>query len=151
MSSLLFDTQAWSEEQFADCRLGDKRRTRRLVKLGSQVLCHPSGGFPEQTETWGDLKAAYRLFDCPEVTLEAVAEQHWRQTRQRPPGRYLVLSDTTELDFGIHRVIADLGPTGNGGGWGFLLHSALMVAAGGQQLIGLAGQTVHYRKPKPRK
>lgn len=151
MSSLLFDAQAWSEEQFAHCRLGDKRRTRRLVKLGSQVLSQPSGSFPEQTETWGDLKAAYRLFDCPEVTFEAVAEPHWRQTRQRSSGRYLILSDTTELDFGIHRAIADLGPTGNGGGRGFLLQSALMITAEGQQLIGLAGQTIHYRKPKPKK
>jgi hypothetical protein len=151
MTSLLFDTEAWAMEQFATCSLGDKRRTRRLVKLASQVVSHPSGGLPEQTETWGDLKAAYRLFARPEVTFEAVAGEHWRQTRQRPAGRYLVLCDTTELDFGIHRDIQDLAPTGNGGGWGFLLHSALMVAADSEALIGLAGQTIHYRKPKRKK
>ncbi|MDP8268943.1 MAG: IS4 family transposase [Candidatus Tenebribacter davisii] len=151
MTSLLFDTVAWSEEQFATCSLGDKRRSKRLVKLASQVVSHPSGGLPEQTETWGDLKAAYRLLDRAEVTFEAVAGEHWRQTRQCPAGRYLVLCDTTELDFGIHRQIPDLAPTGNGGGWGFLLHSGLMVAADGEELIGLAGQTIHYRKPRPKK
>ena len=146
-----FDTQTWAEEQFGGCRLGDKRRTNRLVRLAAQVVDHPSGGLPEQTETWADLKAAYRLFDQSEVTFEAVAKEHWKQTCHRLPGRYLVLADTTELDFGVHREIPDLAPTGNGGGWGFLLHSGLMVAAEGEEIVGLAGQTVHYRKPVPKK
>lgn len=148
---LILDTEAWAQQQFSDCQLGDKRRTGRLVRLAKQVVSHPAGGFPEQTETWADLKAAYRLFDRPEVTFEAVVEAHWRQTRKRTAGRYLVLGDTTELDFGIHRDIPDLGPTGNGGGWGFLLHSGLLVAADGEEIFGLAGQTIHYRKPAPKK
>ncbi len=61
-----------------------------------------------------------------------------------------MLGDTTELDFGIQREIPDLGPTGNGGGWGFLLHSALLVAAEGEEIFGLAGQTIHYRQPRPK-
>ena len=89
-----FDPQAWSEEQFGGCRLGDKRRTSRLVRLAAQVVSHPSGGLPEQTGTWADLKAAYRLFDRSEVTFDAVAKVHWEQTCRRPPGRYLVLADT---------------------------------------------------------
>lgn len=151
LGMLVVDTNTWSQQQFSDCQLGDKRRTRRLVRLAEQVVSHPSGGFPEQTETWADLKAAYRLLDRAQVTLESVAEAHWRQTRQRSAGRYLVLGDTTELDFGIHREIAGLGFTGNGGGWGFLLHSGLLVAAEGEEVFGLAGQTVHYRKPLPKK
>lgn len=148
---LKFDTRTWAQEQFSNCQLGDKRRTRRLIRLAEQVVSHPSGGLPEQTETWSDLKAAYRLFDCAKVTFEAVAESHWKQTRQRTAGRYLVLGDTTELDFGIHRDIPDLGPTGNGGGWGFLLHSGLLVGADSEEIFGLAGQTIHYRKPAPKK
>jgi hypothetical protein len=148
---LILDTKMWSQQQFSDCQLGDKRRTARLVHLAGQVVNHPSGGFPEQTEKWADLKAAYRLLSCPEVTFETVAEMHWRQTRNRTPGRYLVLGDTTELDFGIHRDIPDLGPTGNGGGWGFLLHSGLLVGADSEEIFGLAGQTIHYRKPAPKK
>jgi hypothetical protein len=147
MTPSLFDTRDWAEREFAGCDLGDKRRTKRLVTLASQVISHPSGGLPEQTETWADLKAAYRLFDSPKVTFEAVAGEHWRRTRERPAGRYLVLCDTTEVDFGIHRKIPRLAPTGNGGGWGFLLHSALMVTADGGAIVGLAGQAIHYRKP----
>lgn len=148
---LILDTNTWAQQQFSECELGDKRRTRRLVRLAEQVVSHPSGGFPEQTETWADLKAAYRLFDRAGVTFQSVAEVHWRQTRRRSAGRYLVLGDTTELDFGFHRDIPDLGPTGNGGGWGFLLHSGLLVAAEGEEIFGLAGQTIHYRKRRPKK
>jgi Transposase DNA-binding/Transposase DDE domain len=148
---LILDTNTWAQQQFSNCQLGDERRTRRLVRLAEQVISHPSGGFPEQTETWTDLKAAYRLFDRAEVTFQSVAEVHWQQTRRRSAGRYLVLGDTTELDFGIRRDIPDLGPTGNGYGWGFLLHSGLLVAAEGEEIFGLAGQTIHYRKPLPKK
>jgi len=148
---LILDTNTWAQQQFSDCQLGDERRTRRLVRLAEQVVSHPSGGFPEQTETWADLKAAYRLLDRAEVTFQSVGEVHWEQTRRRSAGRYLVLGDTTELDFGFHRDIPDLGPTGNGGGWGFLLHSGLLVAAEGEEIFGLAGQRIHYRKPAPHK
>jgi hypothetical protein len=44
-----------------------------------------------------------------------------------------------------------LGPTGNGSGRGFLLHSALMVSADREDIYGLAGQTIHYRKPVPKR
>jgi hypothetical protein len=149
--TITMDTQTWAEEQFGQCDLKDKRRTQRLVHLANQVLCHPSGSLPEQTAEMADLKAAYRLFSCQDVTFEAIAGPHWEQTRRRLPGTYLVLSDTTELDFGIQRKIADMGQTGNGGGWGFLLHSALVVTAEGEEVLGLAGQKIRYRQRKPKK
>ena len=149
--TVTMETQTWAEEQFAQCDLSDKRRTRRLVQLANQVLCHPSGSLPEQTADMADLKAAYRLFNCKDVTFEAIAGPHWAQTRRRPPGTYLVLNDTTELDFGVRRKIAGMAQTGNGGGWGFLLHSALVVAAEGEEVIGLAGQKIRYRQPTPKK
>ncbi len=145
------DSRTWAQQQFADCQLGDKRRTKRLIKMAKQVADNPSASFPEQMERWGDLKAAYRLFDQDDVTFEGIARPHWNQTKQPPPGRYLVLDDTTELDFGIHRDIDGLAPTGNGGGRGFLLHNGLLVRAENQDIVGVAGQAIHYRQPKPKK
>lgn len=55
------------------------------------------------------------------------------------------------MEFGIRREIFALGPTGNGGGRGFLLHSALMVSAEGEEIFGLAGQKIWYRKRAPKK
>lgn len=136
----------WAELHFGHCELGDKRRTQRLIQVAADVASNPSASLPDQMATWGDVKAAYNLFDRDEVTFEAIARPHWELTKQRTAGRFLVIGDTTELDFGIHRDIADLGPTGNGGGRGFLLHNGLMVHGDSQEIVGLAGQTIHYRQ-----
>jgi hypothetical protein len=149
--SLTMDAQVWAEEQFGGCELKDKRRTSRLVRLAVEVLHHPAGSLPEQTANMAELKAAYRLFDSPDVTFEGIAGPHWERTRQQASGRYLLLDDTTEVEFGIRREISGLGPTGNGGGRGFLLHSALMVSAEGEEIFGLAGQETWYRKHAPKK
>jgi hypothetical protein len=151
MGSLTMEPRVWAEEQFGACQLGDKRRTKRLIQVAAQVAADPSASFPEQAGSWSDLKAAYRLFDQEGVSFDAIAEPHWQQTRARCPGRYLVLGDTTELDFGIERQIPGLGPTGNGGGYGFLLHSGLLVGAESEEIFGLTAQVIHYRKPAPKR
>lgn len=150
MHGLLLDIRPWAEANFGTADLGDRRRTQRLVAVAAQIAADPAASLPDQTETWADLKAAYRLFDRPEVTFAAVAAPHWQLTRACGPGRYLVLDDTTELDFGRYRQVSGLGPTGNGGGRGFLLHSGLLVAAQGDAVRGLAGQVLHYRRPAPK-
>lgn len=144
------DSSVWARDQFADCDLGDKRRTKRLIKIGEQVANNPSASFSEQMEGWGDLKATYRLFDEEDVTFEAIAGPHWEQTRGQATGRCLVLNDTTELDFGKHHEIDGLADVGNGSGYGFLLHNALLVTAENQEILGVAGQEIHYRKARPK-
>lgn len=142
----------WAQLNFGGCDLGDKRRTNRLVGVAEQVGHNPSASLPNQIESWGDLKAAYRLFDRDEVTFEAVARPHWELTKKTAAGgRFLVIGDTTEIDFGKDREIDGVGPTGNGSGQGFLLHNALMVSADSEEIIGVAGQTIHYRKRKKSK
>jgi hypothetical protein len=141
----------WAQLNFGTCDLGDKRRTKRLVQVAEQVANHPSASLPNQIERWSDLKAAYRLFDGDEVTFEAIARPHWEQTKQAARGRCLVIGDTTEFDFGKDREIKGIGPTGNGSGQGFLLHNALLVNAESEEIIGVAGQTIHYRKRKKSK
>ena len=106
--SFRIDATDWANEQFGDCQLGDQRRTKRLIKVAEQVAGNPSASFPDQMKSWGDLKSAYRLFACEDVTFEAIARPHWQQTRSVGPGRYLVLDDTTEIDFGYKREIEGL-------------------------------------------
>ena len=125
MAHLELDISRWANQQFGDCKLGDKRRTKRIVKLAEQVAAHPDGSTPEQTHEWGDCKAAYRLFDSDDVSFGTICEPHWQLTRAQIEGTWLLIGDTTEIDFGIHRETTGLGPTGNGGGLGFLLHSSL--------------------------
>ncbi len=150
MTLLELDVNRWAEEQFGQCDLGDQRRTQRAVQVAAQFAADPSGTTTRQTETWGDCKAAYRLMDQKDVTFHAMAEPHWRHTRAQTSGHFLLLGDTTTVDFGSHREVEGLGPVGNGGGRGFLLHSSLMVSAEGEEILGMAGQTIYHRKPVPK-
>ncbi len=140
----------WAQRNFGECDLGDKRRNRRLIQIAEQMSANPSASLPGQLPKWGDLKAAYRLFDCDQATLASVAGPHWQLTRHLASGRnrILVIGDTTELDFGRMRTIAGIGPTGNGTGQGFLLHNAMMVDADSEEILGMASQTIHLRKRK---
>ncbi len=74
---------------------------------------------------------------------------HWQRTRACGPGRFLILGDTTELDFGIGRRVPDPALMGNGGGCGLHLHVALVAGSEDERIISLAGERVHYRKPAP--
>lgn len=143
----MLDTSDWAMEQFGSCELGDLRRTKRAVRVAAQIAEYPDGSTPDQTERWTDLKAAYRLFDSEDVTFTALATPHWRLTRSHASGTVLLIGDTTETDFGIHRNVDGLGPTGDGRGRGFLLHNSLMVNPDTEEIIGLAGQELFYRKP----
>ena len=143
----------WAEMEFGDCGLGDRRRTRRLVKVGAQALARPDGTSPEQTESWADCKALYRLMDCDDVSFEAITAPHYQRTRNSgAPGQVqLILNDTTEINYGGKRRVRGLGPVGKNTGRGFFLQSALMRDPDSGEVLGLAGQEVFYRQTdKPR-
>jgi hypothetical protein len=149
MSEVTVDIEQWAEENFGACQLGDARRTRRAVTVARQMAEFPDGTTPQQTEKWADLKAVYRLFDCEEATFTAFAEPHWKLTRSQAHGTVLVIGDTMETDFGIHRSVDGLGPTGDGFGLGFMLHNSMMVDADNGEILGMAAQELFYRQPAP--
>jgi Transposase DNA-binding len=145
------DPAAWAYTQFATAKLGDRRRTKRLVTLAAQIAGDPSSSLPKQAPTWGDLKAAYRLLDRPEATFQVIASPPWQLTAdQAGAGRFLILDDTTEIDFGSTRQAIGLGPVGCGVGRGFLIHSGLMVDVRDEWVVGLAGQILFHRQPAPK-
>jgi hypothetical protein len=150
MKTLELDVNVWAQQQFGECDLGDKRRTRRAVETAAKFAANPDGSTPKQTETWADCQGAYRLFHEEDVTFEALTEPHFRHTRDQKEGHFLLLGDTTEIDFGIRREIIGIKPVGDGYGRGFLLHSALMVRPADGGVIGMAGQVIHYRKTVPK-
>lgn len=149
--TLELDVNTWAAEQFESCDLGDARRTARAVTTAAQFAANPSGSTPEQTETWADCKAAYRLFDSPDVTFSALATPHWEQTKARTSGHYLLLGDTTVVSFDGDRQILGMGIVTGSSAQGYLLHSSLMVNADHGEVIGLAGQTIYYRQRVPKR
>jgi hypothetical protein len=147
--TLELDCSKWAEQNFGSCQLGDVRRNARALKMAVQFAANPSGSTPEQTESWRDCKATYRFASCSDVTFEALAEPHWRQTLARKSGHYLLLGDTTTISFDGDRQIKGMGIINRGKSKGFLLHSSLMIDAATKAVVGLAGQTIHYRQPVP--
>ncbi len=140
----------WVEEQFGQCELGNRSRTKRLQKIALTMVSCPEKSLSFQNPDWSDLKAAYRLFDKEDVTFDAVAEQHWKLTRQTAAGRCLLISDTTDVDHSKHKKTTDLGMLGDGKGRGFQLHSCLVYNCEQQQVAGIAGALIHYRKAVPK-
>ena len=122
------DVNVWAKQQFESCELGDVRRRARAIKVAAQFAADPCASTPDQTEIWSDCKAAYRLFDEEDVTFEALATPHWRQTVSQARGHCLLIGDTTIVSFGADRDIEGLGII-EGRTYGYLLHSALMVDA----------------------
>jgi hypothetical protein len=142
---------AWAEANFQGARLGDKRRTRRLIASAERLAERPEGSLPGHF-AWNPLRAVYRLCNRPEVTHSAVTAPHFDQTRtamRQGPGPILILHDRTELDFSTHGALKGAGPVGDGGGRGFLQHNSLAIVADTQQVLGLAYQLVTTRKPAP--
>src|SRR5438067_9983534 len=144
--TLELNVDRWAAQQFESCELGDARRTARAVTMAAQFAANPSGSTPEQTESWAGCKAAYRLFDAEDVTFSALATPHWEQTKAQTSGHYLLLGDTTIVSFDGNRQISGMGIVSSGSAQGYLLHSSLAVNADSGAILGLAGQTICYRR-----
>lgn len=142
-----FDSQHWARDNFRDCPLGDQRRSGRLEKFARQAVDRPAASIPKMGEDWGGTRGIYRLLDRPEADLQSVTQTHREQVTQQT-GRFLILSDTTHVDFGWQRDLPDAGPIGPGRGQGFLLHSGLLIDTEDHSLVGLGGQVFHVRSKK---
>jgi hypothetical protein len=147
---VLHDPGTWAEQTFGSADLGDRRRTRRLVRSAAQIAAQPEKSFT-QVFDWNELRGFYRLCDQSEATLAAVMGPHWEQTRQAMGQQplVLILHDTSELDFSSHHKLTGIGQIGNENGKGFLQHNSLAVLPQPQQVLGLAYQQLKVRQPAP--
>ncbi len=116
----------WAQLEFALTQLGDPRRTQRLVKIATRLAQSPGGTLPQAMPCWDELKAAYRFFSQPRNTYEQILRPHWERTVAAccEPGEYLLIEDTTHLDYSGHHAAEDLGINGKRGR-GLCLHSTL--------------------------
>jgi hypothetical protein len=160
MSATLLPSAQWAQQEFAFAQLGDQRRHKRLVNIAEHLAAHPGGTLPQAFLDGAELKAAYRFFGQRGVSFDTVLAPHVERTRQacRQPGEYLLIEDTTLLDYSGHVAAQGLGRIGNGRGRGFELHSTLAVRVEGWTLeqqpegtvVGLFGQQCDRPKPAPK-
>jgi len=142
---------SFGQANFGHCDLGDRRRTRRLVRAADQILAHPDKPLPHKFASPKDYRAMLRLANAPQATHRAILQAHARAARGRlrdGPDVVVLPEDTTELDFSGQKTLA-LGPIGNGGGQGFECHNTLAVDPRSREVLGLLDQILHVRRRAP--
>jgi len=149
----LADRDEWAASQFAAADLGDRRRTKRLVRLAAMMAGNSSGSIPQQTGGGADMKAAYRLFAAEDVTHATICQPHFAQSRRAAgqiPMVFLV-QDTMVLNFTSHAACAGLGPIGEGKGlMGLHQQNVLALDPIRRRPLGLMYQRHYSRKPRPK-
>ena len=158
MSTTLLTPAQWAEVEFGSAPLGDRRRAQRLVRIGTSLAQTPTGTLPEAFPEWKELKAVYRWVNHIEFGLEEIQQPHRQRTLERcqQPGEYLLIEDTTPLDYSSHPHTEQLGFIGDGRGRGLHLHSTLAVRVEGWKsetepegvAVGLLGQKCWARTGK---
>lgn len=138
---------------FGHAKLGDQRRTARLVRTFDCMRHHPGGTLPNKMPSPADLRAFYRLCDCDTVTHQAViaaVRQYTFEQTGACPGPVLVIHDATELDYtSLASLADDLGQIGDGHGRGYICQNVLAVAADTGEVLGLLDQILHHRDEVP--
>ncbi len=160
-TNTLLAADQWAQEEFGFVQLGDARLNKRAVNIGAKIANNPGGTLPQAISEWSELKAAYRFFDNPAVNFNMIVAPHLERTRLacRTPGEYLLIEDTSDLDYSRHRRTQDLGMIGDGRGRGLELHSALAVRvetwtldqSPEGQVVGLFDQQCRRAQPAPGK
>jgi hypothetical protein len=138
MNTVLMSAADWAQTEFGAVESGDQRRNERLVQVCAALARRPSASLPQAMEGRAELKAAYRLFHCEELTHSTLLSEHCARTQLfcQQRGRFLLIEDTTQLDFSSHPATVGLGPIGDGRQRGFLLHTTLALKLGEGGLEG---------------
>ena len=139
----MIDGKKWLQQdigdEFSEAKLGDARRTSRLVTIARATEDMPDVGFPQMVESDGQLEAIYRLLGNEEVRADAVLAPHIAATmgRAKQFPLCLMVHDTTDFEFSGKRDGIGL-LTGNRKG--FFAHFALAVLPGPARVpLGVAG------------
>ena len=160
------DLSTWARAHFEGVTLGHVARNRRAVVIAEAFARRPGASIPRLFDTRSDVNAAYTFFEHPEVTLDALQQQH-RAAVGRAAGEaglVLLIEDGTEVSYS-HRAdrLDGLGSIGQGRAHqqGFSLHTTLaarcphgtVLDEHGQRhsvrLLGIADQQVIVRPWPP--
>jgi len=142
---------SFGSRHFGGASLGDIRRTQRLVQLADEFLKQPEASLPRKCGSPANYQALLNLLQQTEVTHSSTIDSHCQLTRQalsrRTQQLTLLVGDITELDFTSKRSLQNqLGPIGNGNGFGYECFNLLAVDPQERCVIGLANQLLFRRR-----
>lgn len=140
--------QTWVDEELGTADFGDVRLNRRCQLLAGALGAQCQGSIPVACQSWAEIKAAYRFFAHPKVTLEKVLVSHQEATCMRIAQEKVVIvaQDTTELDFSGTRVAPHLGPLSYASRLGWLMHLSLALTLD-RVCLGVVDTKVWTRDP----
>lgn len=143
------ELEPWVIEELSQADFGDKRLTKRAMRLVSDLAARPEATVPQACADAAATKGAYRFWDHEHVTPEAIRAAHRAKTveRVRQERTVLAIQDTTTLNLDSHEKTSGLGPIDGHGTQGFHVHSVLAVSTQGVPL-GLLHQQVWVRDPQ---
>jgi hypothetical protein len=73
----------WVRHEVGGVDLSDRRLNRRVVKVTEQLAKSPTVPINEACGDWASTQAAYRLFNNPKATPQALIEPHIEATVRR--------------------------------------------------------------------
>jgi hypothetical protein len=146
------ESEMWARETFGTAELGHQRRTKRLLKVATDLA--NSFGLSLAASTQEDpaaLEGAYRLIRNRRVAAESIAAAGFRATAARAAlaSTLLAIEDTTTTNY-EHSAADELGDVGAPKATttrGFLVHSVLLVDQESGHTVGLAEQRYWTRDP----
>src|SRR5436190_13726253 len=141
-NGLLLSASEWAQTTLGDVRLGDKRRTERVVRMATLMATQSDVSLPRMMKSKAELKAAYRLLETSDVTNEALMHSYLQQTQEQAQShrRVLLIQDTTDLNYSHHPKTTGLGPLKNTKQHAMLLQTVLAVEAQERQILGIMHQ-----------
>jgi hypothetical protein len=128
----------WAEEEFGRVQLGHRRLHKRLLLIARDFYARPQAQIPQACQIRARAKAAYRFFQHPETTMDALLEPHTEATQQRIQKEKVVLAvqDTTSLNYSTHPATEGLGPIAGSpdGIIGLIVHDTMAFSLEGTPL-----------------
>jgi hypothetical protein len=84
MGMFIADAQAWAEETFGNCDLGDQRRAKRVVDIGKRMANHVDASLSKRCDgEAGALLGGYRMLRNEAVKPEAIREGGFAATARQ--------------------------------------------------------------------
>jgi hypothetical protein len=143
----------WAEEEFGRARLGDLRRTRRLVVLGAELARQPAGTVTRACSSSAAREGAFRWLESDSVRTEPVREALVQATLTRCGGQRLVYVGVDGTSLTITDKTGSKGVGGVGswsmGSRGVHAMTAFAVGSDGAP-IGICGQRMWVRQARSR-
>lgn len=128
----------WAEEEFGGAPLADERLRRRLLILARDRYNRPQASIPQTCQSRAKTKAAYRLLEHSQSTMDKLLSSHYEATRNRIHNErvVLVVQDTTTLNYSAHPATEGLGPIGSQreGVVGLMVHDSMAFSLEGTPL-----------------